>query len=299
MGFPVKSGIKKVKGLQKTLKAVRNEVEQAVSIVICSDSVTETEIISLIRSADGKNDASVGSALIASHRISDDTKRAAAIRQSDLLILAIASKMSNEQIAQLTIDSAGAKNRLVMMIGRDPSGVDLSKLAQTLNVKETNIFFARELRVDGVGAKLAGKILDAIPDKTVALGVSVPMFRDEVEKRIIAKAAKQNALIGFFVFMPGADMPLLTMNQIRMVMQLSALHNKEVSLKRIYEVMAVAAGGFAFRELARELLGLIPVLGWVLKGAIAYAGTFAIGRLATTYLKTKRSIATEVSEAKP
>jgi uncharacterized protein (DUF697 family) len=298
MGLPVRSGINKMKGLQKTLKAVRNEVEQAVSIVICSDSVTETEIISLIIPFDGKHDISTGSLLIASCRIADAAKRAVKIRQSDLLILAITSKMSNEQIARMAIDAAGAKNRLVMMIDRDSKSVDLSKLAQTLNTKEANIIFVKDYKAAGVAAQLAVKILDAIPDKVVALGATLPLFRDEVEKRIIMKAAKQNAFIGVFIFMPGADMPLLTMNQIRMVMQLSALYNKEISLKRLYEVTAVTIGGFAFRELARELLGLIPVLGWALKGAIAYIGTIAVGHLAVTYLKTKRNIPTDTSEAK-
>jgi hypothetical protein len=40
----------------------------------------------------------------------------------------------------------------------------------------------------------------------------------------------------------------------------------------------VIGGGFLFRQLARELVGLIPIAGVAPKVAVAYAGTWAIGR---------------------
>jgi hypothetical protein len=40
----------------------------------------------------------------------------------------------------------------------------------------------------------------------------------------------------------------------------------------------VIGGGFLFRQGARQLVGLIPVVGIVPKVAVAYAGTLAIGR---------------------
>jgi hypothetical protein len=37
-------------------------------------------------------------------------------------------------------------------------------------------------------------------------------------------------------------------------------------------------GGLVFRQLARQLVGLIPVVGIVPKVAVAYGGTCMIGR---------------------
>ena len=45
-------------------------------------------------------------------------------------------------------------------------------------------------------------------------------------------------------------------------------------------VLAVGRAGFGLRALARELLDLAPGAGWVLKSAIAYGGTRALGEAA-------------------
>jgi hypothetical protein len=42
--------------------------------------------------------------------------------------------------------------------------------------------------------------------------------------------------------------------------------------------VSVIGGGFLFRQVGRELVGLMPVIGVVPKVAVAYAGTLAIAR---------------------
>ena len=49
----------------------------------------------------------------------------------------------------------------------------------------------------------------------------------------------------------------------------------------------VVGAGFGFRAVARELLDLVPVAGWAVKGAIAYAGTQAIGEAAVRYFEAR------------
>jgi uncharacterized protein (DUF697 family) len=48
--------------------------------------------------------------------------------------------------------------------------------------------------------------------------------------------------------------------------------------------------GFVWRTLARQLVGLIPGLGILPKVAIAYAGTYAIGRAALEWYNTGRQV---------
>jgi hypothetical protein len=44
-------------------------------------------------------------------------------------------------------------------------------------------------------------------------------------------------------------------------------------------MLTIAAGAFGWRAIARELAGKIPLGGGLIpKGAIAYAGTFAVGK---------------------
>ena len=55
--------------------------------------------------------------------------------------------------------------------------------------------------------------------------------------------------------------------------------------ERIPEILAVVGAGLGFRTVAREALGLVPGLGWAVKGGVAYVGTKALGKAATAYFE--------------
>ena len=51
------------------------------------------------------------------------------------------------------------------------------------------------------------------------------------------------------------------------------------------ELAAVVGGAFLFRNIARTAVGVVPVLGWAIKGAIGFAGTEAMGHAAIEYFE--------------
>jgi uncharacterized protein (DUF697 family) len=55
-------------------------------------------------------------------------------------------------------------------------------------------------------------------------------------------------------------------------------------------VLATVGAGFGFRAAAAELLDLVPVAGWAVKGAIAYAGTRALGEAAMRYFERRAPV---------
>ncbi len=118
-----------------------------------------------------------------------------------------------------------------------------------------------------------------------ALGHNFEFVRRAVAREAVRRCAWQNAAIGVVLFLPGADMPLMTMNQGRMLLQIAAAYGQPLDQERIKELGAVVAGGFLFRTFARELVGLIPGFGWAIKGGIAYTGTLAMGTAAITYFE--------------
>jgi uncharacterized protein (DUF697 family) len=118
-----------------------------------------------------------------------------------------------------------------------------------------------------------------------ALGYNFQFVRRSVAKETVRKAAWQNAAIGVVIFFPGADMPLMTLNQGRMLLQIAAAYGEPLETERIKELGAVVAGGFLFRTFARELSGLIPGFGWAVKGGMAYTGTLAMGTAAISYFE--------------
>jgi hypothetical protein len=62
-------------------------------------------------------------------------------------------------------------------------------------------------------------------------------------------------------------------------------------------VLAVIGSAFGFRALARRTVGLVPIVGWVLKGGVAYVGTRALGEAAVRYFE-RRAPVTRVAGAR-
>jgi uncharacterized protein (DUF697 family) len=103
--------------------------------------------------------------------------------------------------------------------------------------------------------------------------------------RVIDRTATQNALIGLVFILPGADMPAMTLNQIKMVLSIASIYGEKVDLERAVELAGIVGMGFGFRALARLLVRSTPGFGWVLKAATGYTATVAVGRGAIYYFE--------------
>jgi uncharacterized protein (DUF697 family) len=132
---------------------------------------------------------------------------------------------------------------------------------------------------------LADWLMARLDKKHAALAHNFSFVRRAVAKEAVKRCAWQNAAIGAVMFIPGADMPLMTLNQGRMLLQIAAAYGQPLDRERLKELAAVVAGGFAFRTVAREVVGLVPGFGWAIKGGIAYSGTIAMGTAAIGYFE--------------
>ncbi len=137
------------------------------------------------------------------------------------------------------------------------------KRGQGFPVDEITRVLARRLGVRGAG-----------------LAALLPVLREPIVDELIRLAAWKNGLVGAAVFVPGVDMPVLTLNQVRLVLRIALAYGHHPDSTPLPEVLGVVGAGFGFRAVARELLDLVPVAGWAAKGAVAYAGTKAIGEAA-------------------
>ena len=122
-------------------------------------------------------------------------------------------------------------------------------------------------------------------DAALSLARRLPVLRRAVVHRLIDHTARQNGVVGAVVFVPGADMPVMTLNQVRMVLKMAAAYGEDVGLERAAEILSVLAAGLGLRTLARQALDVVPVAGWALKGAVGYSGTVAIGTAAQAYFE--------------
>jgi uncharacterized protein (DUF697 family) len=133
------------------------------------------------------------------------------------------------------------------------------------------------------------EILDAVAarlgEEGTALAARLPALRERLCRELIESFSRKNGILSVAIFVPGADFPVLTLNQIRLVLRLAAAHGVEVDQQRVPEVLATVAAGLGFRTVARQILGAVPVAGWLVKGAVAYGGTRALGEAAMRYFQ--------------
>jgi len=123
-----------------------------------------------------------------------------------------------------------------------------------------------------------------------------PAFRKQVIEGIVHEVAKENALFALATSLPNilpsllelpwifgefaSDTVFLTANEMRMAFQIAAASGRNVGFRRQRgDLLAIGAGAFGWRALARELASHIPMGGGLIpKAAIAYAGTFVVGK---------------------
>lgn len=134
-------------------------------------------------------------------------------------------------------------------------------------------------------------VVAACREKRLALALSFPFVRRPLSLEAVSATSFQNAGIGLVLFIPGADMPLMTLNQAKMLLQIAAAYGEPMSAARAKELAAIVGGAFACRSVARQVAGALPAIGWAVKAGVGYAGTKAMGLAAVEYFERGGNIA--------
>lgn len=140
-------------------------------------------------------------------------------------------------------------------------------------------------------------VVDVFKEKRLAFALCFPFVRKPLALDAVQATSVQNAAIGAVLFIPGADMPVMTANQAKMVLQIAAAYGQKMGMERAKELAGVVAGAFACRAAARQIVGTVPGFGWALKGGIGFAGTQAMGRAAIAYFEASVGQGKPIEEA--
>lgn len=160
--------------------------------------------------------------------------------------------------------------------------------------------FAAALGVDDVmpisavtGANIATDliptIIDASPEAALTIGRNIPEFRRVAAEKLVRNAALVCLAAGMEPI-PLVDIPIILGAQIRMILRLGAIYGEPLSTQHVRELLGAIAGGLAFRYLAEEAAKAVPFGGDLVSGAIAGAGTWAIGYVALEYYESGKKI---------
>ncbi|MDR2035596.1 MAG: hypothetical protein LBP91_02845, partial [Coriobacteriales bacterium] len=93
-----------------------------------------------------------------------------------------------------------------------------------------------------------------VPQLRLSLGAAFVFMRHPIAVDLTRQTAFENAAIASVFFLPGADLPLLTMNQCKLLYQIAVINEVPLSRERLADLAAVVGAAFGFRGLARLVL---------------------------------------------
>lgn len=197
--------------------------------------------------------------------------------EPDAADMSILQEMARSDIPVLTV--------VVSETAEQTMGADLVRRDETKRV------LVRHLDHAVMEKKVVPALVEIIPmEWRVSVGRQLPPLRGMIAYSLVEETSRANAVYatttavgeaipGLNIALTAADMLILTKNQLVMAYKIALTAGKEGKpLDVMGEVAGVVGGGFLLRQLARELVGLIPVVGAIPKIAVAYAGTWVMGR---------------------
>ena len=146
------------------------------------------------------------------------------------------------------------------------------------------------------------RVLDMLAERHLSLARHYPLFRLDIARKLVNDTSAANAsyalTTGLGELVPALDIPftvadvvILTKNQALMVYKLGlALGLSTRWQDHVAELGGVVGAGFMWRQIARELIGLIPGWGILPKVAVAYSGTYAVGAAILRWYQTGRQM---------
>jgi uncharacterized protein (DUF697 family) len=224
---------------------------------------------------------------------------------ADLIILLVdEAKADIDQERALVQAWANRGNKVLIFISESPAREESLALPGWKEWHGSRVVHGSPQDTEFLVKRFAPAVIDLVPDKLLGLGRIFPLFRVPAAHYLINDACLSNAAYSlttglaeivpvFDVPLNVADMIVLSKTQAFLAYKLGlALGFSTRWQDYLSEFGGVLGGGFLWRQLARSLVGLIPVWGIVPKVAVAYAGTYVVGNTILQWYLTGKHLST-------
>ena len=310
-----------LKNLSSAFDSVKKAQEEPISVSVYLDDTAHPELVAHVRSVFASSSAHARITLsyleFAHHAIeqkddmvvlvagdSDQIGPAAAkLRDAQINVMVVAADSAavaeraasagfaipeGDIIAPVKKEEATADEELKPEEPQDTQAGLLGKLkdaaAQVASSKPQTSALDDEA-IASIDLQMGKWISSACAEKRLAFALAFPFVRRPLALDSVNVTAIENALVGGIVFIPGADMPIMTLNQMKMLLMIASAYGQPLDMQRAKELAATVFGGFFFRSVSRNICGVVPVIGPVVKAGIGYGGTIAMGRAAIEYFE--------------
>lgn len=286
------------------VSAIRDEAERPVTIAAIGHSSALAEIERLLIGG-GERYPAEGLTPLASIAIEQAPASESITSAADLLIVALdgqttLSQSEADAFRQVRLPAAPT---LTVLVGGAGQTADALALPRTLAARSSTLIDPQSL---DAADRLATAVLQQLPAELhLAAARRLPGLRAAYSRDLVGSVSFTNASYSLATGIPemlpilnipfaAADIIVLTKNQALLVYRLALAHGAPPDFQaRVAEVLPVIGGAFLWRQLARGLVGLIPVWGLVPKIAIAYAGTYTVGIVAWRWYASGELVSTE------
>jgi uncharacterized protein (DUF697 family) len=192
-----------------------------------------------------------------------------------------------------------ANKKIIVVLNQEPTETLALSLGEWAGAR---VLEGQVVKREFLEKQFVPAVLQLMPENKLSLARNFPLFRYAVAMEIINETSVANAGYSFSTGIAEivpvlnipfnvADMVILTKAQAFMVYRLGLILGLSTRWQDHLAAFGSTIGfGFVWRTLARQLVGLIPGLGVLSKTAIAYAGTYAVGRGALEWYNTGRQV---------
>lgn len=259
------------------LESIRREAGKPFQVLVCAEDVADAEQLAVRVSGSGPRHPWV---------LAVEPEQALRRARSGLIDVALLRTPT----VRLSPALSGARAALIAAGVPTVMAVDVAANTMDLIAREGES--ARLLlSAPDADEALFGTLVAAVPPLLrVALARQLPPLRKATFDELTEETARANAVYALTMALAEvvpllgvplnvADIVVLTKNQLIMSYRIALAAGKQGAPRELAgEIVSVVGGGFLFRQVGRELVGLMPVIGVVPKVAVAYAGTLAIAR---------------------
>jgi uncharacterized protein (DUF697 family) len=217
-----------------------------------------------------------------------------------LLVDATRTDFSPEQALSKKWSEAG-KNVLVLINKIDLVGGNIEGETRQ-GWKAARVIYGSVNDISYLQRDFIPTVLELLPQQQLALGRQFPLFRLTIARQLINETCFSNAAYSFSTglaeIVPVLDLPLnltdmmvLTKTQAFLAYKLGLLIGFSTRWQDyVTEFGSVIGTGFLWRQIARQLIGLVPAWGIIPKVAVAYAGTYVVGNAILGWYLTGRNL---------
>jgi uncharacterized protein (DUF697 family) len=239
-----------------------------------------------------------------------DLKETEWVSGTDLIILIIDATSKNttreQALARGWVDSG---KRVLVFLNK----IDLLAHGQMLDDWTTwqvnHLVYASANNPQSLIKNFVPVVMDLLPDRLIPLARQFPLFRVPVANHLISETCFTNAAYSLSSGLAGvvpalivpmniSDMVVLSKAQAFLVYKLGLAFGLSTEWRDyVAEFGSVVGSGFLWRQLARQLVGLIPVWGIVPKVGVAYAGTYVVGHAVLRWYLTGKHLSPQQMRA--